>query len=150
VVAAVPFGLAWGWMTGLGVVASSVTGALFGIGMASFMVAARRRLVQNPPTVPGEHVIFHSPANHFRGGEGVGGWLVLTDNRLLFRPHKFNVQTGDWSVSLDEVQRLEPRPTAWVIPNGLLAVTDHGEERFVVEERARWVDEFRSIQKASG
>ena len=139
----VPLGVAWGWMTDSGPVTSSIFAGLWGAVMVWATVAAKKRLARNPPEVPGEHVIFRSPANHLRVAEGVGGWLIMTDDRLLFRPHKLNVQTEDWSVPLAEVARLEPRSTAWVIPNGIRVVSERGEERFVVDDRARWVDEFR-------
>jgi hypothetical protein len=52
---------------------------------------------------PGERVLEEITANHFRGGEARGGKLLLTDRRLAFQPHRFNVQLDTWSVPRSEV-----------------------------------------------
>jgi hypothetical protein len=73
----------------------------------------------------------------------VGGWLYLTDKRLLFRPHGFNVQRHELSIPLADVADVQTCSTAWVIPNGLHLVTSKVDERFVVEGRRDWVEQIR-------
>ncbi|HEX9103066.1 MAG TPA: hypothetical protein VF997_12725 [Polyangia bacterium] len=46
---------------------------------------------------PGERVLFAAIANHFLDGEGRGGRLFVTERRLGFVPHKYNVQLAGWS-----------------------------------------------------
>ena len=144
----VPLGVAWGWLTDSGPVTSAIFAGLWGAGMLWFTVAAKKRIERDPPDLSGERVVFQSPANHLRKAEGVGGWLILTDERLAFRPHKFNVQTVDWSVPLEQVSGFEPRSTAWIIPNGIGVVTARGEERFVVDDRNRWIEKFRLVAES--
>jgi len=52
---------------------------------------------------PGERLLEEIPANHFLGGEARGGKLLLTDRRIAFRPHRFNVQQDTWAISRSEV-----------------------------------------------
>jgi hypothetical protein len=116
--------------------------------MAGTASGLQRHFERDPPVVDGEDVLLQGPANHFRGVEGVGGWLVLTDQRLLFQPHGMNIQKEEWSVPLSDLIRMEPRRTLWVIPNGLKAVTAAGEERFVVEKRTPWLREVELAKSA--
>jgi hypothetical protein len=57
---------------------------------------------------PGERVIEEISAGHFLGGESRGGKLLLTDRRIAFRPHRFNVQLDTWSVPRAEVTGARP------------------------------------------
>jgi uncharacterized membrane protein len=75
----------------LGLVMGTVCGVLFGVTMAAFAGSQRRRFASRNPCVPGERLLKHGPANHALRGEGVGGYLYLTDGRLLFESHGFNV-----------------------------------------------------------
>ena len=133
------FGLLWGWLTGFGIVPGLFAGALFGCCVASVEVVMRKRLLTSPMEADGELVVFRSLANHFRGGEAVGGRLILTESRLIFEPHAINLQTGRWEVPLSDILLVEPRRTAWAIPNGLHVSTKAGAERFVVAQRAHWL-----------
>jgi hypothetical protein len=92
-----------------------------------------------------ERVIRESPANHFRRFEGVGGWLFLTDHRLVFKSHSLNIQRHEISLPFDMIVHAQPGMTAWVFPNGLLVTTRDGRrERFVVEGRDEWAASIRS------
>ena len=52
----------------------------------------------------GETLLEESRANHFLGDEGRGGRLYLTDRRLLFLPHRFNVQLDSVEIALEAVR----------------------------------------------
>jgi len=146
--AGLPFGIVMGLFFSLifgeGILPGLAVGVFFGVGMAAFQGRGKG----NPPAFDGEKVLFQSLANHFRGVESVGGWLVLTDQRLLFQPHRLNIQKEEWSVHLSDLIRLEPRRTLGFLPNGLGAVTATGEERFVVEERMLWLREVGFAKSA--
>jgi hypothetical protein len=91
-----------------------------------------------------ETVLEHGPANHFKGLEGVGGKLFLTERRLRFRSHGFNVQNHDESYPLEDIVAVEPARTLGIIPNGLLVqLRDGRRERFVVTARGSWVASIR-------
>jgi hypothetical protein len=144
--AGVPFGLIMGLLFSvqsghpLGFAFGLATGLLFGLCLAAFAEWQQSRFTLEPSVLKDEQLLKQGPANHFRGVEGVGGWLVLTDKRLLFRPHRFNAQKQDLAIPLGEIQKAESYSTAWVIPNGLRVTTTQGQERFVVEGRQTWVD----------
>jgi hypothetical protein len=161
VVTGIAFGIPMGLLSGVvltiargssfgvsfGLVSSVASGAAFGLGMAGFMAFFRRRVSCARPQFTGEQLLHDGPANHFVNGEGVGGRLFLTKERVLFRSHGFNIQCHELSVPLAEITQAEPVRTARIFPNGLRLVTRTGkEERFVVREHRRWCDEIFRAQ----
>ncbi|HEX8793118.1 MAG TPA: hypothetical protein VF765_19370 [Polyangiaceae bacterium] len=93
-----------------------------------------------------EKVLRVGPANHFKGLEGVGGKLFLTNRRLRFRSHKINFQSHDESYPIETIASVEPASSLGIIPNGLLVhMRDGRRERFVVTSRAAWVSSLRSV-----
>ncbi|MGL4549797.1 MAG: GRAM domain-containing protein, partial [Gemmataceae bacterium] len=128
------------WGSPYGFVVGSAGGLPFGLLLAAFAAWQSSRFTRDVPRSEGEKLLKQGPANHFRGWEGAGGWLYLTDRRLLFRSHHFNAQNHELSVPLEEILEVETCSTAWVIPNGLRVVTARGAERFVVEGRRDWVE----------
>jgi len=90
---------------------------------------------------PDENVVHWGPANHFKGIEAVGGKLFLTDRRLRFRSHKFNVQSHDESYPVSSITFVEPVRTLGIIPNGIrVHLADGRRERFVVMNQAGWLE----------
>ena len=93
---------------------------------------------------PGEEVIKVGPANLQKNIETVGGKLCLTNQRLVFEAHKFNVQVGTTEVELSDVQSSQPCWTKFlgvipVFPNSLAVHVKQGNEyRFVLGDRASW------------
>jgi hypothetical protein len=155
--AGVPFGLLMGLFFSIpsinpfalgpfGLVLGLAAGVLFGLLAAGFVAWQRSRFTREAPCMEGEQLVKQGPANHFRGPEGVGGWLYLTDKRLLFRSHCFNVQNHEVSMPLDEIVESEVCSTAWIIPNGLRVLTVQKTERFVVEGRHSWAAEINRVK----
>jgi len=91
-----PFGMGMGvfyaFLMGplLGAALGLASGVLFGILLAAFVEWQRTRLTGQSPCREGERLLRQGLANHYRGWEGAGGWLYLTDQRLVFRSHGFN------------------------------------------------------------
>jgi hypothetical protein len=52
-----------------------------------------------------DEILRQGHANYLTAVEGVGGRLFLTDRRLYFKPHIFNRNTEDASISLDQRDR---------------------------------------------
>lgn len=148
VIMALPFGLISGDAT-RGVVIGAVSGAVFGPTMSSFVEVQRRKSSTQDSTLEGERLLKEGPVNHFRRGEGVGGYLYLTEGRLLFRSHGFNVQDHELSIPLEDVLEVRACMTAFVVPNGLRISIARGTERFVVEGRRSWIDAIRDAQSAA-
>ncbi|WP_091186916.1 GRAM domain-containing protein [Paramicrobacterium humi] len=93
---------------------------------------------------PDEILVRKSGANLQRGLETVGGHLFLTDQRLVFRPHGFNVQSGVTDIPLADIVGTR---LAWtklfgkipLAPNTLEVQTAAGVEfAFVVSRRTEW------------
>ena len=57
----------------------------------------------NAQLLPGEAIVKDGAANLQRGIETVGGWAYLTNQRLVFESHAFNVQTGATIIPLESI-----------------------------------------------
>jgi len=131
------------------VLAGVIFGPLFAWMMISFSHSAWVKRSATPTFEPGERVVREGPANHFRRLEAVGGWLYLTNQRLVFKSHRLNIQRHQLSLPLDRIATARPSMTAWVIPNGLQVLTKDGRgERFVVEGRGEWVAALTAAQQS--
>jgi len=101
----------------------------------------------------GEQVIKEGAANLQRNIETVGGKLYLTNQRLVFEAHKFNVQRGATELELSTIQLLRPCWTRqWglfpIFPNSLAVYTKDGEERrFVLVDRSAWARAIEAQRK---
>jgi hypothetical protein len=123
------------------VVVTLVSGVVAGILFAVIMTWAATRLLNKivVSLEEGERVVLESGANHFKGAEGVGGKLVLTDRRLIFKSHKFNIQNHQDTFDLRSVVSAEVTKTARIFNNGLLIrLTDDQVHRFVVDNPSEW------------
>ena len=93
---------------------------------------------------PNETVARESAANLQRGAETVGGRLFLTDKRLLFKAHSFNVQKGSTELHLEDIIQTRPCWTKFLnliplFPNSLVVETNSGQVfRFVLPQRMSW------------
>ena len=102
------------------------------------------------PLEAGETVVKEGRANLQRGAESVGGHLTLTDRRLIFESHKFNVQSGPEVIPLDELVGLEKVWTKFLgvlplAPNSLALQTRSGaEHRLVLSKRDAWLEAIES------
>lgn len=86
----------------------------------------------------GKEEIFNVPANLFKGWEGVGGRLVITEEKLVFTPHKINFQTKPVEITVDTIVEVGKRNTLKLVPNGFYIKNLEGIEcKFVVSGRNR-------------
>jgi len=128
------------------------------------MVPASRRLfipfLERPmktPLRPGETLVRQGGANLQRKLETVGGHLYLTNERLVFESHRFNIQQGPEELELAQVQSTEKAWTKFLnviplFPNSLAVTLREGAEfRFVVFGRGAWqqaIERTRPTAKA--
>ncbi len=85
------------------------------------------------------------PANIFRGIEGVGGKLLLTDKRLIFKSHKLNIQSGETELLVEDIKEVIPRKTAKLFQNGIRIINKAGDHfDFVVYERDNWLTKIQA------
>jgi len=104
---------------------------------------------------PSETVIREGGANLQRGWEAVGGRLFLTNTRLAFASHAFNVQTGPTEIPLAAIRQVTPCWTKVlgflpIAPNSVSVSTDQGELRFVVHGRSEWAAAIQLARAATG
>lgn len=94
----------------------------------------------------GEAIIKEGAANLQRNIESVGGKLYLTDRRLVFEPHKINIQGGIAEINLSSVECTRNCRTRFLglVPtfqNSLAVCTKEGKEfRFVLRHREEWAE----------
>lgn len=83
-----------------------------------------------------EQILADRSINLFRGLEAVGGRLIITNQRLLFQPHAFNIQKQNLEIPLNQIKEVRPRNTMGIVPNGILVTLDTGQEyKLVVWKR---------------
>jgi hypothetical protein len=92
---------------------------------------------------PDEKLVKEGGANHIVNLERVGGKLVLTDKRLVFKSHKVNIQVHQQSFLLSEINTVEAAKTGGVLKNVLLVhLNDSVTHKFIVFEPEEWVREI--------
>lgn len=97
----------------------------------------------------GERVLKDGAANLQRGVETVGGRLYLTDQRLVFQPHRFNVQFQPAELELAAIRSVRPCWTKFLnliplAPNSLSVLAVQAEYRFVLFGRRGWATAIRA------
>jgi len=72
--------------------------------------------------------------------EGVVGKIILTDEKLIFKSHKINIQRGQTDIKYENINKIIERKTAKLIDNGIRIKTKDAKEfNFVVNEREKWI-----------
>ncbi len=91
-------------------------------------------------TMPDEDILFETAANHFKGAEDVGGKLYLTNKRVHFKSHKFNIQNHEVSIYLTDIDHVERYKNVGIFNTGLtIKSKDNKVDKFVVEKAGEWV-----------
>ncbi len=90
-----------------------------------------------------ENAMFCGGANHFKNGEGVGGKMVLFQDSLVFKSHKFNIQNHELHIPLSDIAAVSAYNVWGIVPTGLEVIKKAGgSEKFVVEKPGEWVEEI--------
>ncbi|MDQ3394316.1 MAG: GRAM domain-containing protein [Bacteroidota bacterium] len=96
-----------------------------------------------PELSENEQIEVEGPANLFRGIEGVGGKIFLTNKKLIFKSHTINIQKGQTDIEYQSIKKIIERKTAKLIDNGIRILTTDGKEfDFVVNEREIWIEKL--------
>lgn len=116
-----------------------VAGLLFALAM---QYTAKKLLTKiTVDTEENECIIREGSANHFIGMEGVGGKLVLTNKRLIFKSHKLNVQNHQDNFELEKIERLQTNKILGFIANGLIVeLANQERHKFVVDAPQDWME----------
>lgn len=105
---------------------------------------------------PNEKLVREGGANLQRGMETVGGMLYLTDQRLFFQTHAFNVQTGSTQIELSDLTGTRLCWTKFLgvvplFPNSLEVRTAGGTDyRFVLFGRRQWAAAIGTQARIAG
>lgn len=121
-----------------------IAGFLFGLTMSVIMQLLKRKFKkEGTEIIDGKNIIMDGGANHFVGMEGVGGWLYLTPDEIIFKSHNFNIQNHKLIIPLNQIQEIKTVPTAKIIPNGLeIKTKEDNIEKFVINNRKTWVEKI--------
>jgi len=98
-----------------------------------------------------EVVLKKGGANHLVSFEGVGGRLFLTNQRLFFKSHFFNIQRHDESIALEDIVSIETPGEDWISKKMTIFLRNGSTENFLVNQRTNWAEEIekaiRRLQK---
>ena len=129
-------------------------GLFMGIGFPYVMDKFGKRFTScvgkniKPELTENEEVDVEGPANLFRGMEGVGGKMFLTNKHIIFKSHKINIQSGQTTIPYEDISEISKRKTAKIIDNGIRIKTNDGKEfDFVVNEREKWLEKLNEKTK---
>ena len=128
----------------IGLVLGIVSGFLFGLIIGYFSSSKFVDRTTRIETRPDENILFQTPANHFKGMEGVGGRLYLTNKRLVFISHKLNVQNHELSIDLGNIISIDRYKNAGLLNNGLIVTSrNNNVDKFAVEQAEEWVRKLK-------
>jgi hypothetical protein len=124
-------------------VGGALGGLLFGWLLGLFINSNFLKKGTSIVTDKNETIVFETGANHFKGVEGVGGKLYLTNKRLVFKSHNFNIQKHELSISLSDVDQVARYSTFGIVNNGLSVTTsDNVIEKFAVQQPEEWMNQL--------
>jgi hypothetical protein len=93
-----------------------------------------------------ESIKIKKAANLFRGFEGVGGFLFVTNQKLIFEPHTLNIQRQPLEIDFKDIAKIKPRYTLYIISNGVSVIQKNGTEfKFVVWGRTSLITLLKSL-----
>ena len=134
-----------------GLIGGAVAGLLFGWLIGLFAKSKFVTRATKIETEPGENILFETPANHFKGIEGVGGKLYLTNKRLVFKSHKLNIQQHQLSLLTKNIKSFNRYKTLGLVDNGLAIIIAEGKtEKFVVEQVEIWIKFLTDANSLTG
>ena len=122
-----------------------------GLGFAALVVGpvffAMRLFAAKPVFVldDGETILERFAANHMLGREARGGSLLITERRLGFLPHRFNVQLAQWSLPLEQLRGVRTEGSRLLVLD-----TDQGEALLVVMHPDRLASQLLSLTETTG
>lgn len=129
---------------GISVLSGLLNGFIFGLTAGWFKKSKYVDEISSIDLNDNEIIKLQTPANHFKGPEVVEGVLFLTNQRLVFKSHKINIQVHELSIPLLEIREAYKHKRLGIIDNGLTinAISNKGEE-FIVEKNDEWVKYLR-------
>lgn len=144
--ASIPFGLAMGLVNGMrsglssGLGSGIVTGLLFGAAITAFVRYQSNKFAKLRPKYEPEGLVIDGGANL----GGIGGWLFLTKQRLVFEPHGANAKNAKRvEIPLGDIRGVSPGSGKLV--RRFEVATANGSHSFLVENRDKWLESFAPL-----
>lgn len=131
-------------------VSTIIGGLVAGLLFALTMQYAAKRLVKNivVEITEDEQILKEGSANHLKGKEGVGGKLVLTNKRLIFKSHQLNIQNHRQTIDLEQIAGVQATKSLKILENGLLLdLASNVRHKFIVDEPKDWVAAISNQRK---
>lgn len=121
-----------------------IAGPLFATLMILF---ARYSFKKITITIPENEVLIKEyGANLFRGKEGVGGKIALTDKSVLFKSHKINIQTGETIINIEDISGYEIKNRLFnLLKNDITLKTTEKDYRFIIQGRDEFITELKRL-----
>jgi hypothetical protein len=129
-------------LTSSRIISTVIGGIFFGLLLALSLQYFAKKMFDKIviETDPSEITVKVTGANHFKGTEGVGGKLLLTDRRLIFKSHKLNIQNHQESFYLHQIKTVSKYKILSFINTGLMIqLTTDEVHKFVVDHPEEWV-----------
>jgi hypothetical protein len=127
----------------LSIFVSSFVGVLVGAPLFSLMMTYTAKKLGQKIQVDiqvDEKIIKEGGANHFKGKEGVGGKLVLTGKRLIFKAHKFNIQNHQEFFEIDMIESVKTFKPMKMFNTGLaIELINKESHKFIVDGPEEWL-----------
>jgi hypothetical protein len=124
-----------------------VGGPLFATTLVLFARYSFKKITISIPE--NETLIKEYGANLFRGKEGVGGKIALTDKSILFKSHKVNIQRGETVVFMEDITGFEINNRIFnLLNNEITLSTTDKDYRFIIQEREEFVKELKRLNSS--
>jgi hypothetical protein len=121
-----------------------VGGPLFATTLVLFARYSFKKITISIPE--NETLIKEYGANLFRGKEGVGGKIALTDKSIIFKSHKVNIQRGETVVFMEDITGFEVKNRIFnLLNNEITLSTTDKDYRFIIQEREEFVEELKRL-----
>lgn len=96
-----------------------------------------------------ERLLKESGASHFKGKEAVGGKLTLTNKRLIFKSHSYNIQNHLQDFKFSEISALKQSSMRGEVHNILTFETANNElHQFLIDTPSEWIKEIGNAKAA--
>lgn len=121
-----------------------IVGPLFATVLVLFAIYAFKKVTI---TIPGDEALIKEyGANLFRGKEGVGGKVALTDKSVIFKSHKVNIQTGETIINIEDISGYEVKDRLFnLLKNDVILKTTDKDYRFIIQRRDEFITELKKL-----
>ncbi|QJP33817.1 hypothetical protein F0365_05055 [Nonlabens sp. Ci31] len=93
-----------------------------------------------------ETLIKEFGANLYKGKEGVGGKIALTDKSVIFKSHKVNIQTGETRINIQYISDFKIKNRVFNLLNNEITLTTIDKDyRFIIQDRDHFIEELKRL-----